>query len=76
MGSNVQTLAAGVTYFTSRRETFSPLADAQRFAPIRQAAGRLVCAHWGAIGRVAAALAERGSLTGAEIDALMRLRPT
>jgi hypothetical protein len=41
------------------------------FAPIRAEAERLVHAHWDAIERVAAALSERGELSGAEVDALI-----
>jgi hypothetical protein len=36
-----------------------------------RAAERLVRKHWDAIERVAAALSERGQLSGAEIDALL-----
>jgi hypothetical protein len=39
-------------------------------APVKRAAERLVHAHWDAIERVAAALNERGELTGDKIDAL------
>jgi hypothetical protein len=42
--------------------------------PMRQATA-LVCLHWPAIMRVAAVLQRRGTLSGAEIDALMAARP-
>jgi hypothetical protein len=41
------------------------------FAPHKCAAERLVRKHWAAIERVAAALIERGELSGAEIDRLI-----
>ena len=40
-------------------------------APVKRAAERLVRRHWDAIERVAAALSERGELTGDEVDALI-----
>ena len=40
-------------------------------APVKRAAERLVRAHWDAIERVAAALSERGELSGGEVDALI-----
>jgi hypothetical protein len=40
-------------------------------APVRREAERLVRKHWAAIERVASALAERGELTGDEIDGLI-----
>ena len=40
-------------------------------APVRREAERLVREHWDAIQRVAAALRERGELTGDEVDALL-----
>ena len=40
-------------------------------APVRGKAERLVRRYWGEIERVAAALSERGELTGDEVDALI-----
>ncbi len=40
-------------------------------APVKRAAERLVRRHWDAIERVAAALSERGELSGDEVDALI-----
>jgi hypothetical protein len=40
-------------------------------APVKRAAERLVREHWDAIERVAAALSERGELSGDEVDALI-----
>jgi hypothetical protein len=40
-------------------------------APVKRAAERLVREHWDAIEQMAAALSERGELTGDEVDALI-----
>jgi ATP-dependent Zn protease len=40
-------------------------------APAKREAERLVHEHWDAIDRVAAALIERGELSGNEVDALL-----
>jgi len=67
-----RTLPSDVTPGAGRRQ-YGGDADERRTEPrMRRACRRLLLRHRAAVERVAAALVERGALTGRQIDALVR----